>query len=215
MLGQPDYTLYVITERWGGRTHLEVAQAALAGGATTIQLREKELPPEQVLEEARQIARLCRQAGVCFIVNDHLALAAQAGADGVHVGSSDADPAQARRELGLGAIVGVSAASLQEALAAAPHADYLGVGPVYGTATKLDAGPPLGGAGLAAIRRAVTLPLVAIGGINADNLAPLLKAGAQGIAVISAVTREADMAEATRRLRRAITEARRDGKETR
>lgn len=202
-----DYRLYVITERWQDRRHLDVARAAIEGGATVVQFREKELPEETVLAEARAIAELCRQAGVTFIVNDSVELAQLCGANGVHVGQTDAAPAAARQALGAKALVGVSAAVLGEALPHLEVADYLGVGPVVATATKPDAAPAIGTAGLADICRAVTQPVVAIGGINEHNAAACIAAGAAGIAVISAVSRADDMAAAARRLRAVVEEA--------
>ena len=208
MRPSPDYTLYVITERTPGRSHLEVARAALQGGATVIQLREKELPPLTLVAEAREIARLCRERGVTFIVNDSVELAAACGADGVHLGPEDLPPAQARAVLGAQALVGGSAGTVAEAQALAGAADYLGVGTIYATATKPDAGHPIGPEGLAAIRRAVALPLVAIGGLHAGNVEAMIRAGADGVAVVSAVTRAPDMVEAAHRLRRLIEETR-------
>jgi len=208
MRAQPDYRLYVITERWGGRTHLEVARAAVRGGATVIQLREKELPPAEVAPEARAIATLCELTGVTFIVNDWPTEARAWKAQGVHLGESDADPALARRLLGEEAVIGLSVSRLEAVPDLCQQADYLGAGPVCGTATKADAPAAIGVDGLRRIVQAATVPVVAIGGITEEIVPQVIRAGAVGVAVISAVTRAPDMEAAARRLRRAVDESR-------
>ncbi len=202
-----DWRVYVITDaRYArGRSHREIAEAAIRGGATSVQLRMKEEPARVVLEVARAIGPLCRAAGVAFIVNDRLDVAMLAGADGVHVGQDDLSPTDARTLMGPRALIGVSAATVEEAIAAErAGADYLGIGAVYGTATKSDAGAPVGLARVTEIRRAVRLPLVGIGGITVENAAAVIRAGAHGVAVITAVTLAEDMAGAVRRLREAV-----------
>ena len=202
-----DWRVYVITDarHARGRSHLEIAEAAIRGGATAVQLRMKEERARVVLDVARAIGPLCRAAGVAFIVNDRLDVAMLAGADGVHVGQDDLPPTDARALMGPRALIGVSAATVEEALAAErAGADYLGVGAVYGTATKSDAGAPVGLARVTEIRRAVRVPLVGIGGITVENAAAVMQAGANGVAVITAVTLAADMADAVRRLREAV-----------
>ncbi len=195
--------LYVVTEDAGpGRSHLDVVRAAVAGGATAVQLRAKDLPDSELAALAREAAALCRRAGVLFLVNDRVEVARLAGADGVHLGQDDAPPAAARALLGREAVVGVSCATAAEArAAAAAGADYLGVGSIYATATKPDAGEPIGLAGLRRVRAAVALPLVAIGGITPANAAAVVRAGADGVAVVGAVTRAPDMEAAVRTLR--------------
>jgi len=202
-----DWRVYVITDtrHARGRSHREIAEAAIRGGATAVQLRMKEEPARVVLDVARAIGPLCRAAGVAFIVDDRLDVAMLAGADGVHVGQDDLPPTDARALMGPRALIGVSAATVEEALAAErAGADYLGVGAVYGTATKSDAGAPVGLARVTEIRRAVRVPLVGIGGITVENAAAVMQAGANGVAVITAVTLAADMADAVRRLREAV-----------
>ncbi|WP_287155510.1 thiamine phosphate synthase [Candidatus Solincola tengchongensis] len=201
--------LYVITaaDAGGGWGHLDVVRAALAGGADAVQLRDKEVGGAELYRLALEALELVRGSGGgrLFLVNDRVDVALAAGADGVHLGQEDLPASAARRILGAGAVLGVSASSVEEALAAEREgADYLGVGPVFPTPSKPDAGGPLGLEGLRAIRNAVGLPLVAIGGINEDNLEEVFAAGADGIAVISAVTSARDMEEAVRRLRRAV-----------
>jgi thiamine-phosphate pyrophosphorylase len=202
-----DYRLYVITCRDGasGRGHLDVAAAALEGGARAVQLRDKEMPARELLELALRIKEMIaeRAPGTLLIVNDRVDVARAAGADGVHLGQEDLPYRAAREILGPGALIGVSATCLAEAREAeAAGADYLGVGPVFPTPSKPDAAPAMGLEGLAKIRAAVRTPIVAIGGIGEDEVEAVLGAGADGIAVISAVTGASDMAEAVRRLAR-------------
>ncbi|HET9001303.1 MAG TPA: thiamine phosphate synthase [bacterium] len=202
-----DWRVYVITDarHARGRSHREIAEAAIRGGATAVQLRMKEEPARVILDVARGIGPVCRTAGVAFIVNDRLDVAMLAGADGVHVGQDDLPPTDARAVMGPRALIGVSAATVEEAIAAErAGADYLGVGAVYGTATKSDAGAPVGLARVTEIRRAVRVPLVGIGGITVENAAAVIRAGAHGVAVITAVTLAEDMADAVRRLREAV-----------
>lgn len=202
-----DWRVYVITDSHGapGRSHREIAAAALRGGATAVQLRMKEEPTRTLLDAARAIAPLCRAAGVAFLVNDRVDVAMIAGADGVHVGQDDLPAAEVRTLMGPRALIGVSAATVAEAIAAQRDgADYLGVGAVYATASKSDAGAPVGLARLTEIRRAVDLPVVGIGGITAENAAAVVRAGAQGVAVIAAVTLADDMVAAVQRLRKAV-----------
>ncbi|MDE2816870.1 MAG: thiamine phosphate synthase, partial [Chloroflexota bacterium] len=147
--------------------------------------------------------QLCRAASIPFIVNDRVDIAWASGADGVHLGHDDLPPAAARRLLGDDAIIGMSAGNLTELAAALPALpDYLGVGPMYATHTKRDAGAPVGPAMIRTLREAApTIPLVGIGGITAENAAAVLAAGAAGIAVVSAVVAARDVEAATRALR--------------
>jgi len=169
----------------------------------------KDEPARLMVETARRLATLCQTAGVTFIVNDRVDVAMIVEADGVHVGQDDLPAEDVRRLLGRGVLLGVSAATVQEARAAErAGADYLGVGAIYATATKADAGAPVGLARIRELRRAVGLPLVAIGGISADNAAQVIAAGAQGVAVVSAVTLAEDMAAAARQIRREVDGAR-------
>jgi len=205
-----DWRVYVITDagRSRGRSHLEIVEAAVRGGATAVQLRMKDEPARAIVETARAALAVCRATAVTLIVNDRVDAALAAGADGVHVGQDDLPAAAARALLGPGPLLGVSAATREEAAAAERDgADYLGVGAVYATATKADAGAPVGLARIAEVRRASTLPLVGIGGITLENAAAVVRAGAAGVAVITAVTLADDMVAATRRLRERVDAA--------
>jgi len=207
-----DWRVYVITadpEQARGRSHVAIAEAAIRGGATALQLRMKHAPARAVLDAARLIASRCRAAGVTFVVNDRVDVALASRADGAHVGQDDLPAGDARALLGPSPFLGVSAATIDEAAEAArAGADYLGVGAVYATATKADAGAAVGPARLAEIAASCDLPVVGIGGITLDNAAAVIQAGAAGVAVITAVTMANDMAEATRRLRQAVDRAR-------
>ena len=201
--------LYAVTDRaWlGERTLAACVEEAIAGGATFVQLREKEAPQAEVVLRARALAPLCRAAGVPFVVNDDVAAARLAGADGVHVGQDDAACADARAKLGPDVIVGVSVQTVAQALAAqADGADYLGVGAVFGTPTKPDAAD-VGADGLAAICAAVDIPVVAIGGLNERTVPALAGTGADGVAVVSAIFAADDIEAAARRLRAAVQAA--------
>ena len=199
-----DPRLYVVLDPAvaGGRSVVEIARHAIAGGATMLQLRDKCSPDRNVLTTATAIAQLCRTASIPFIVNDRVDIAWASGADGVHLGHDDLPPAVARRLLGDDAVIGMSAGNLDELAAAMPaQPDYLGVGPMYATRTKDDAGAPVGPAMIRTLREAApVIPLVGIGGITADNAAAVMAAGADGIAVVSAVVAARDVAAATRAL---------------
>ena len=195
--------LYAVTDRaWVGRQTLcQQVEAALQGGVTCVQLREKHLDRDAFLAEARQICALCRRYGVPFIVNDDLDVALACGADGVHVGQDDMPAAEVRRRAGRRLIVGVSAHTPEEArLAEAAGADYLGAGAVFGSATKSDASL-LTPAGLQAVCAAVHIPVVAIGGVNARNILQLQGSGAAGAAVVSGIFGAPDITAACRELR--------------
>jgi thiamine-phosphate pyrophosphorylase len=204
------YDLYVITDEQIGHglSHAELARRAVAGGADTIQLRDKRLSGRDLLTVASAIREVTRDAGALFIVNDRLDVALAAGADGVHLGESDLPIEHARRIAPPGFIIGASVGSVATAVrAGAAGADYVALSPTFSTASKDDAGPGHGLAMLSAIRSAVSLPLVAIGGITPGNVADVIAAGADGIAVISAVVGEDDVTAAARDLRTRITAA--------
>jgi thiamine-phosphate diphosphorylase len=195
--------IYVITDEQliPGRTHAQIAKAALDGGAAVIQLRDKCASDEYLIEAGGEIRRLTSEAGALFIVNDRLEVALACDADGLHVGQSDR-PAGELRSLLKGKLLGVSVLnSEQAAKARADGADHLGVGPIFATATKPDADPPTG---LDMIQKTKAasggLPIIAIGGINEGNLAEVRRAGADSAAVISAIVCAEDMVFATRRL---------------
>ncbi len=199
--------LYAVTDRrWTGRqTLLEQVEAAIKGGATCIQLREKELGDGDFLAEAKEMLKLCRSYGVPLIINDNADVALECGADGVHVGQSDADAAELRARAGDKLIIGVSAQTVEQAKAAErAGADYLGVGAVFSTTTKLDA-VDVPGDTLREICSAVSIPVVAIGGINRDNIRELSGSGVAGVALVSAIF-AADDIEGECRLLRKLSE---------
>ncbi|MDC0714620.1 thiamine phosphate synthase [Stigmatella sp. ncwal1] len=189
-----------------GSTPETVVEAVLAAGVGAIQFREKTLPMAEQLVQARRIREQCHKAGALFFVNDRLDLAMAAGADGVHLGQSDLPPAEARRLWGPRALIGASCATLQE-LAMADGADYVGVGPLYATASKPDAGAPVGTAAVEQICRAFSGPVVGIGGIGPGLAAPVIRAGACGVSVISAILDAPEPASAARELLREVRQA--------
>lgn len=198
--------VYVVTSSGlvSGRGHRDVAVAAIEGGATAVQLRAPELSDEQLRPLASDLAERCREAGVLFVVNDRVDVAARVDT-GVHLGQGD-DPSGARRRIGSGAVLGISVSLPEQAVdAARAGADYLGV-TVWATATKPEAAP-VGIEGLRAIVEVTSLPVVAIGGIDADNASEVLEAGAVGVAVVSAVGAAPDPVAATRRLVEAVRAA--------
>ncbi len=197
-----DYSLYFCTDRglMSSATIEENVEAALTGGATVVQLREKHCSSREFYELAVRVRAIARRFGAPLIVNDRVDIALAAGADGVHVGQSDLPCAAVRRLVGEGMLVGVSAGSVAEALAAAGEgADYLGVGAMYATGTKEDAGL-VTMEELKNIRRAVELPIVVIGGINKATLGNFKGTGIEGIAVVSAIAAQKDPAAAAREL---------------
>jgi len=188
----------------------EVLTEAIAGGITMFQFREKgagSLSAQDTLALGKQLQLICRSHGVPFIVNDDIALALALDADGVHVGQDDEPVQQIRQQLGQHKIVGVSAHTLAEArLAVSGGADYLGIGPVYPTVSKEDAKPASGTVLIEEIRRhGLTVPLVGIGGITAENSAPVITAGADGISVISAIAGAGNIPQAARDFIQAIS----------
>lgn len=196
--------LYAVTDRaWVGRqTLLEQIEAALSGGATLVQLREKALPESEFLEEAIQVRALCRRYGVPLLINDNVTIALKSGADGVHVGSEDAPVATIRKRMGRDFLIGATAKTVRQAqLAQEAGADYLGVGAVFPSPTKANA-LPITHWQLRDICTAVSIPAVAIGGITRENLPQLRGSAVQGIAVVSALFGAADIQAAARDLKR-------------
>ena len=186
-------------------SHLELARMAIKGGADTIQFRQKVGATREMIEIVRQLKQLCLDSGVTLIVNDRVDVAVATDADGVHLGQDDFPLALARKLLGENRIIGGSAASLEEAQKCfAEGADYIGFGPVYPTASKADADPVTGIKLLKQTVEAISLPIIAIGGISADNTPEVIRAGARGIAVISAVCCQEDPEQATRALYNAL-----------
>lgn len=199
--------LYVIPDPviGRGRDLIEQARLALDGGATALQLRLKNATSQEFYRTACLMKELCREAGALFIVNDRLDIALAAGADGVHLGQSDLPCAAARRLAPEGFIIGVSAHTPEQAReAVADGADYLGVGAVYPTGSKSDV-KTCGVEGLKAVRDAVEIPLVAIGGITLQRVPQVIAAGADGVAVISAVVAGDDPAIAARQFQKALS----------
>ncbi len=206
----PPFALYVVTDEIvsGGRSHLECARSAVAGGADVIQLREKGKTAGEVLSIARAIRAVTAGTGAIFFVNDRLDIALAAGADGVHLGQDDLPVAAARRMAPRPFLIGASVGSAEEAIRAERDgADYVAVSPVFATGSKADAGAGHGLEVIAAVRRAVRIPVIGIGGIGFANAADVIRAGADGCAVISAVLAEPDMVAATRSLRAVIVQA--------
>lgn len=199
-----DLALYAVTDSsWlGGRALEDVVAGAIRGGATFVQLREKDCSHEERCALARRVLAVCRRAGVPLVVDDDVACALEVGADGVHVGQRDTAARAARAALGPGAVVGVSAQTPAQAKAAAADgADYLGVA-VLPTPTKPDA-EAAGLEGLARVCASVDVPVVAIGGVTAGNAADMLAAGCAGVAVVSAIFAADDPEAAARALRAA------------
>lgn len=197
------FTLYAVTDRtWLGGTLLSWAvKQALAGGITLLQLREKNLTDRKMLQEAQELLPLCHQHGVPLIINDRVQVALDAGADGVHLGQGDMSPREARAILGPDAIIGVSARTVESAQKAEQEgADYLGVGAVFSTSTKTDA-KNISLETLRQIARVVHIPVVAIGGIGPDNILELLGCGIQGVAVVSSIFAQKNIAQVASRLR--------------
>lgn len=197
--------LYAVTDRYwlGNQTLLEQVQEALDGGATCIQLREKQLDDKTFLQEAIEIQKLCKQYQVPFIVNDNVEIAKDMHADGIHVGQSDMEALDVRKALGNDVILGVSAQTIEQAKKAeANGADYLGVGAVFPTGSKDDA-KDVSYETLKAICEAVSIPVIAIGGITQDNVKELAGSGIVGIAVISAIFAQQHITQATKDLKQA------------
>lgn len=198
-----DLLLYAVTDStWlNGRTLSEVVKESLEGGITFLQLREKHLDREAFLEEAKALKKLAKEYNVPLVINDNVDIALEMDADGVHVGQSDMEAGDVRAKLGPDKIIGVSARTVEQAVLAEKRgADYLGVGAVFQTGTKLDA-KPLDHAVLKAITEAVSIPVVAIGGITSDNIPELAGNGVAGVAVVSAIYAQKDIKAATANLK--------------
>jgi thiamine-phosphate pyrophosphorylase len=207
-----DWSVYVITDRHaaGGRSIPDIVRAAIRGGATVVQLREKQATTREMIRLGQTLHQITQAAGIPLIVNDRLDVALAIDAEGVHVGEDDMPVPLARRLIGPDRILGVSPSTLEEIRQAERDgADYLGVGDVYGTPSKPDAGSPIGIAGLAKVVQAVSIPVVAIGGITPGNAEAAIEAGAAGVAVISALVGAEDPEEAARLLCQRVEAARR------
>jgi thiamine-phosphate pyrophosphorylase len=198
--------LYAVTDRYWLKDHtlLEEVENTLKGGATFIQLREKNLEEEKFMKEAIEIQALCKKYKVPFVVNDNVDIAVAMDADGVHVGQSDMEAGEVRKKLGPDKIIGVSACTVEQAVLAEKRgADYLGVGAVFPTGSKDDA-EDVSHDTLKAICDAVSIPVVAIGGITKENVWELQGSGIDGIAVISAIFAQPDIQAATMELKKII-----------
>lgn len=203
---EKELMLYAVTDRhWlGDDTLYDQVKIALDGGATFIQLREKNLDREDFLAEAIEIQKLCKEYGVPFVINDEVSIAKDIDADGVHVGQSDMEAMDVRKLLGPDKILGVSAQTVEQAVIAEKHgADYLGVGAVFATGSKDDA-DDVSHETLKAICEAVSIPVIAIGGITKDNVAELSGSGICGVAVISAIFGQDNIQKATEELKKSV-----------
>ena len=208
---QPDYSLYLVTDRSLslGRSTLAIVQAAVRGGITCVQLREKNCSTRDFIDEARRLQPLLQQHRIPLIINDRVDVALAVGADGVHLGQSDMSLVDARRLVGNKVIIGISAENIDDAIVAEREgADYIGISPVFATDTKGDTAPPLGLDGIRLIRRAVQVPLVGIGGIHAGNIREILRAGADGAAVVSAIVAAACPKTAAAALKKLLVQER-------
>lgn len=198
-----DLLLYAVTDRrWlaDGETLYQVVEQAIDGGVTFVQLREKGLAKDLFLEEAREIKKLCNARKIPFVINDSVDIALAMDADGVHVGQSDMEAGDVREKLGPDKIIGVSAQTVEQAKLAEAHgADYLGVGAVFATGSKDDA-VEVGPQTLRDICQAVSIPVIAIGGISKENISQLTGSGICGIAVISAIFAQKDVKAASKEL---------------
>ena len=200
--------LYAVTDRaWvGEQTLYQQVESALKGGATCVQLREKQLGDADFLQEAIQIHALCQQYGVPLFINDNVEVALQCHAEGIHVGQDDMAALDARAKLGPDKLIGVSAHTVEEALLAEKQgADYLGVGAVFPTSSKSDVGE-MSYETLKAICKAVSIPVVAIGGISGENVGKLAGSGICGVAVISAIYAAKDVEAAAADLKATVEE---------
>jgi thiamine-phosphate pyrophosphorylase len=207
-----DLGLYVITSSVPelGRDHVDVAEAAIAGGADVIQMRIKRRPMGQALKAAMEIHALTSEAGIPLIINDHVGIAMASKAEGLHVGPIDIAMTAARRMLGKSIIIGESTSKHDQAIKAEKlGADYVGVGPVFASPTKPDEAE-IGLVRITKTKAVVKIPVVAIGGINIENISDCVAAGADSVAVVSAVTLADDMVKATAELKAALLKARKE-----
>ena len=201
-----DLLVYAVTDRhWlNGRTLYEVVKESLDGGVTFVQLREKDLDDENFLKEAIELKELCKEYNVPFVINDNVDIAIKMDADGVHVGQSDMEAGDVRAKLGPDKIIGVSAQTVEQAILAEQRgADYLGVGAVFPTGSKDDA-DDVSHETLKAICEAVSIPVVAIGGITLENTPQLADSGICGVAVISAIYAKDDIRKASEELKKVV-----------
>lgn len=195
--------LYLVTDPdlLRGRTYESIVRSAAAGGISAIQLRDKAASSRRLLQNGRELRKITDELGLLFIVNDRVDIALAVGADGVHLGPDDMEPTEARRLLGPNRLIGVSTGTVEEALAAMNVASYFGVGPIFATNTKADAGDSVGTERITSIRNKVrNVPVVGIGGINSSNISQVSERGAVAAAVVSAVLLTDDIREACKSL---------------
>lgn len=200
-------SLYLITDLGlsCGRTNLDIVRAAVKGGVTMVQLREKEIEEQAFVKEAKALKKFLASLNIPLIINDNVDVALESGADGVHLGQDDMAPAEARRILGREAIIGLSVGSVEEmALFDPAVVDYVGIGPAFATTTKTNAGAALGVEGIRKLRKMISVPCVAIGGINQSNAADIMQSGVDGIAVVSAICAADDPEKAAMALKAAM-----------
>lgn len=211
MASRADYSVYLVTDRGlsKARDTLSIVRAGTAGGVTCVQLREKQCSTREFVEQALSIREFLRSRGIPLIINDRLDVAQAVRADGVHLGQKDMPLKLARQIAGDSMIIGVSAESLEDAIAAENGgADYIGISPVFATSTKTDTAPAFGLEGVREMRDAVEIPLVGIGGIHAENAGAVIRSGADGVAVVSAIVSADDPHSAAGQLRKIVENAR-------
>lgn len=209
-----DVSVYLVTDRGllAGRRLTDVVAAAVAGGVTCVQLREKEASGREFVRIAKELLEVLRPVGVPLIINDRVDVAVAADADGAHVGQDDIPAAAARKMLGPDKILGVTVATPEEAAKAAEEgADYVGASAVFATPTKTDTGSPMGIDGLRRLCMASPVPVVAIGGVNLENAGDMIRAGAAGVAVVRAIMAASDPKAAAQLLREVVESARQGG----
>jgi thiamine-phosphate pyrophosphorylase len=205
-----DWTLCLVAdaEIVGEKDICSAITEAVDGGVTLVQLRAKKLKTRELLDTSSKVVEILRVKNIPLIINDRIDIALSCEADGVHLGQHDLPLPIARKILGRNRVIGISVNTVKEAIEAEKQgADYLGVGPIFFTQTKKDLKPLLGLKGFRSIRKRVNLPVLAIGGINAENARELIEAGADGVAVVSAILTAEDIRQATRELKEAIEHA--------
>jgi len=210
-IGSIDYSLYLVTNRdlSRGKATIEIVKAGVTGGVTCVQLREKNCSTRKFIKEALSVKKYLKKHNIPLIINDRVDVAQAIGADGVHLGQTDMPLTMAKDILKDSMIIGISVESLEDAIRAEKDgADYIGISPIFATPTKTDTAPPLGLEGLKEISRAVSLPKVAIGGLNKENAGEVILNGANGIAVVSAIVSADDPRKAAEELSYIIKRAR-------
>lgn len=205
-----DLSLYLVTDRSlsMGRSLIDIVEKAVAGGVTMVQLREKDCSTREFIELAVAVKKITSARHIPLIINDRVDVALAAEADGVHVGQSDMSCQMVRRIMGEKAIIGLSIENDMQAKESADwQIDYIGISPVFSTPTKTDTAPPLGIEGIQRIRKLTPHPIVGIGGINLSNIPEIIQAGAEGVALVSAICSAPDMEAATHNLKLTIHKA--------